>query len=340
VRIAFLGSGTSGINAIDQWSDCLIGALRDRGHSASLHAWQPGSLFAAGAAPDVLVLPYNPFMWGRWGFAPLLVRDVLSVRRRRPRPVLVLAIHEPYVPVRDAKSLLMGAWQRLQLWSLLLLVDRRFASIDAWSRRFGRIAPTGHLPSGSNVPDARTERDRARAQLGAEEALVVATLSTGNPSHLGVYVEETLDLLATKARRETLFLRLGAGAPEVTVPPHVRQVAPGYVTAPELGAYLAAADLLLTPFGDGVSTRRGSFMAGLCEGVCVIGTLGRLTDPSLVDVGLELVPVGDSARFAERANTLAEDDTRRAASAARGRALFEAEFTWDAVAARLLEAVG
>jgi glycosyltransferase involved in cell wall biosynthesis len=338
VRVVFLAKGGSGVNAIDQWSECLAAALARLGHEASSVRWTPGRLSTLTARADVLVIPYNPFMWGRRGFAPRLVLDVLVARLRRRRPLLALAVHEPYVPIRDSRSLLMGAWQRFQLVALLLLVDRRFASIERWVERFDRIRPTLLLPSGSNLPDARSSRERMREELQANGDFVVATLSTGNPSHLVRHVEATLEQLAARLP-EVVFLQLGAGAPEVRAPEGVRRVAPGRLPAARLAAHLAAADLFLVPFVDGVSSRRGSFVAGLCEEVCVLGTNGKLTDSRLAGAGLELVDPAGTEVFASRAVELALDSTRRARAAERGRRLFELEFAWDVIASRLLEAV-
>jgi glycosyltransferase involved in cell wall biosynthesis len=324
------------LNNIDAASSLLVQALASHGHDARRVAWKAGMLASAAHAAGLLVVPYNPFMWGRWGFAPALVRDVASVRRLRPRPQIALLVHEPYVPVRDLRSLMIGAWQRAQLGSLLLLADRRFASIEAWARKFSHIRPTLHLPSGSNLPDAREDRASVRRELALEDALVVATLSSGHPSHLTGYVEAALARLDREGIR-TVFLQLGAGAADVAGPADIRCERFGFQPADRLGALLAAADLLLTPFVDGVSTRRGSFMAGLCEEVAVVATHGPLTDPMLIDRGLELVRMGRPDLFAERACELAVDGDRRARAARAGRELFEAEFTWDAIAMRLVE---
>jgi glycosyltransferase involved in cell wall biosynthesis len=114
----------------------------------------------------------------------------------------------------------------------------------------------------------------------------------------------------------------------------------GFQPTQRLGALVAAADLLLTPFVDGVSTRRGSFLAGLCEEVAVLGTRGPLTDPMLMDRGLELVDIGRIEIFADHAVELATDSDRRARAACAGRMLFEAEFTWETIAQRVLDAIG
>lgn len=80
-------------------------------------------------------------------------------------------------------------------------------------------------------------------------------------------------------------------------------------------------------------------MAGLQQQVAVVGTNGALTDPVLRSAGLELVEVGSPERFAERAVLLAGDDDRRARAAAAGKALFEVQFTWDAIAGRFLAGI-
>ena len=80
-------------------------------------------------------------------------------------------------------------------------------------------------------------------------------------------------------------------------------------------------------------------MAGLCEQVAIVATRGALTDPMLLGRGLELVEVGSPAAFAERVTALADDGQRRARAADAGRELFEAEFTPDLIAGRLLASV-
>jgi glycosyltransferase involved in cell wall biosynthesis len=339
MKFRLLTRTDAGTNAIDQATACLAAALEHAGYEARVAAWRPGRLVGDAAGSDVLVVPYNPFMWARWGFAPRLLADVAAVRVRRDSPEVVLVVHEPYVPINDAKSLAMGAWQRFQLASLLLLSDRRFASIERWSAMLGRVRPTRHLPSGSNLPDCRGQRTAVRTELGIGDALAVATLSTGHPSHLTEYVEAALARLDAEGV-EVVFLQLGAGSADLAVPAACRAVRPGLLSPERLGALLAGADLMLSPFADGVSTRRTSFVAGLCEAVAVVGTEGELTDRMLIEQGLELVPVGNAGGFAERVLAVATDPGRRAGAAASGRALFEAQLTWETIAARLLAELG
>ena len=104
-----------GINAIHDASTCLVEALGRRGCHAKLFDWLPGTVGSAASTPMSLVVPYNPFFYGRWGFAPTLVRDAICVRLRSQRPLIALVVHEPYIPITGWRWLLMGAWQRIQL---------------------------------------------------------------------------------------------------------------------------------------------------------------------------------------------------------------------------------
>jgi hypothetical protein len=339
VQIQILIRGSGRLNAIDTASALLADALSELGHDTETTKWTPGRLLNDSAGADLLVLPYNPFMWGGRGFAPRLLRDVVTLRRSRRRPDLVLVMHELYVPITDARSLVIGAWQRVQLGALIPLADRRFASIQVWANRLSRVLPTGHLPSGSNLPDARALRAEVRKELSIEELFVVGTLTTGHPSQLTSYVEAALSRLATEGV-PTLYLQLGAGAADVRSPPSTRVERLGALPAQRLAALIAACDLFLTPFSDGVSTRRGSFMAGLCQGIAVLGTSGVHTDPMLLNRGLDLVEVGVRDAYADRAAVLARDDAARARVARSGCQLFEAEFSWDKIARRLVDSHG
>jgi hypothetical protein len=339
LRISVLTRTGQGINAIHDASACLVDALNRQGHEARFVDWVAGATRSAASSCDVLAVPYNPFLFGRWGFAPSLIRDIAGVRRRASRPCVVLVVHEPFVPIHDGKSLLMGAWQRFQLGALLVLADRSFASIESWAAKFSRVRRTAHLPSGSTLPDARAQRYGVRAELGVSDRLVIATLSSGHPSHLTSYVASSLQHVAAGGRPAT-FLQLGAEADQFDgAPPEVPVIRPGRLSAERLAAHVAAADLLLTPFADGVSTRRTSFMAGLQQEVAVVGTSGALTDSVLESAGLELVEVGQPHAFAERVAQLAAADDHRARAAAIGRALFESHFTADAIAARFLQGI-
>jgi glycosyltransferase involved in cell wall biosynthesis len=295
---------------------------------------------------DVLLLQYNPFLYGRYGFAPWLVWNLARLRRRRRRPRIALMVHEPYVPMKGWRWTLMGLWQRLQLALLRASSDVVFVSIEVWTDRLDHqppSRPTTHLPVGSNLPDRRCSRGEARRLLGAGDAeLVVATLSSGHPSHDLDLVEAALRALAERGR-ECVFLALGAGARlPLGLPRGVRVERPGELSAEELADRLAAADIFMAPLIDGISTRRTTAMAALQHGLAVVATDGPLTDRVFREFpdAVGLVPVGEPALFAAEVVRLAEQPAIRASLAGAGERLYHLELDWRVSARRLLGACG
>ena len=70
--------------------------------------------------------------------------------------------------------------------------------------------------------------------------------------------------------------------------------------ADEVSRRLSAADLNLSAFIDGVSTRRGSLMAALQHGVASVGTRGYLTDQMLLNEDGSMARLPDLRGFCEK----------------------------------------
>lgn len=292
-----------------------------------------------------VVVQYSPFCYGRWGFAPWLPARFVRLRTRRPRPTIALLVHEPYVPMHTARSVLMGLWQRAQLEALRLSADVVFCSIEPWALRLARRRPrrpVHHLPVGSNLPDGRAGREAERRRLGLGEGTVVlASFGTDHEAWMPSYVTRAANAVARDGR-PVVLLSLGAKAPSIEgLHQSIRVFAPGYLGADALASKLAAADVFMGPVVDGVSTRRGTLMAALQHGLAVVGTLGPLTDPVLQEAtsAMRLVPVDDPDLYAETVRRLAGSDAERRALGAAGRDLYESCFDWPVTSRRLLAAL-
>jgi glycosyltransferase involved in cell wall biosynthesis len=347
------------VDAIRDHTFRLARAIRDLGVTADIclrradGTWFLHERHAVVSAPqpfrialgtyDAVILQYNPFMYGRWGFAPWLPLRLTELRRTSGRTRIALMVHEPYVPMANFRWVLMGMWQRAQLEAARLSCDIVFASIESWTRVLQTrrpFRPAVHLPVGSNLPDRRDARatTRQRLQLGKGD-IVLASLSTGPAGRLLQYTVPAANALAKQADNVVL-LHLGAGAADLRgLIDSVRIHQPGRLPAGELASWLSAADLFLAPFVDGVSTRRTSVMAALQHELPVVGTAGRLTDTVLAGAtdALVLVPVDRPDLFADAVVDLARrrEDAGRLGRA--GRALYESRFDWPVVAARLLD---
>jgi glycosyltransferase involved in cell wall biosynthesis len=291
---------------------------------------------------DTLLLQYNPFMYGRWGFAPWLPATVLQTRRKRRTLAVALMVHEPYVPMINWRWTLMGLWQRSQLFALHAVSDVVFASIEVWATTFARLwprKPTYHLPVGSNLPDMRCRREEARIALGAnDETIVLTAFGTSDPARQFDYVVAATNAVAKSGFR-TILQNLGAGAPALLgLAPSVQVSEPGAQSAAALAARLAATDVFLAPFVDGVSTRRTTFMAALQHGLPIVATDGHRTGEALrrSRQAVSLSPVARRDLFVAAVRHLALRPDDRTVLGASARALYTERFDWPVIAGRLL----
>jgi len=329
------------IDGIRDYTVQLAAAL-GRFEGISAEVLGPGALNGALVDYDAVVLQYNPFMYGRWGFAPWLPVALFRTQRRHPTLKVALMVHEPYVPMINWRWTLMGIWQRSQLLALRALADPVFASIDAWTSILGRMRPRKavyHLPVGSNLPDRRPYREHVIFSIGATtETLILSTFGTARPTRRLEYVAAAVNAIANSGV-PTILLNLGAGAPAIEgVASSVRVLAPGPQSPSALAELLSATDLFLAPFVDGVSTRRTTVMAALQHGLAVIGTDGRLTDPVLreSDQALRLVPVAREDLFVDVTRELASRQREREEIRRAARRLYDEHFDWPIIAESLL----
>lgn len=321
-----------GIDAIDQYSRHLVDALADSGVHARFVSHGVAAALSAGVEPSWLLLQYNPFVYGRAGFAPRLLLDVQRLRRRTRAPLAVM-VHEAWVDMADAKSILIGTWQRAQLRALLLMADHVMTSTEALSREIGCGAV--HVPIAANIEPVETSHKAARAHLGLDDKLAVALFGRRHPARALDYAESAIAAMTeTLGSGRLVVMNLGADAPAVSVPSGVEVHHPGELSPGELSLRLWASDLMLLPFTDGVSTRRGTLMAALAHGRAVLGLHGRNTDATLAGArdALALTSVGDPSAFSRAAVDLALAPERRQAMGEAGRRLYESRFAWPVVA--------
>jgi glycosyltransferase involved in cell wall biosynthesis len=251
-------------------------------------------------------------------------------------------VHEPFVPLSGCRQAVMGVWQRAQLRALGFVADVIFASTEKWAERLGATrpqTPTHHLAVGSNLPDMWGFRREERNRLGvADDAVVLASLGSPHPSRLLQDVVLAANAVASLSI-PTVLLNLGAEAPALMgLDSRVVAYSPGRLPAADLARRLAAADISLAPFVDGISTRRTSLMAALQHGLAIVGTDGPLTDTILrqPNNGISLVPVSRPDLFAATTRALAANAKSRFALGASARRFYFQAFDWPVLAKRML----
>jgi len=110
----------------------------------------------------------------------------------------------------------------------------------------------------------------------------------------------------------------------------------GFLSDVRVSTYLHAADMLVMPYRDGASLRRGTLMAALAHGRPLITTTPSETIPELAHgQNVWLIPSGNAAALAEAIETLANQSTLRQ-MLSEGASKTADNFTWDKIASRTL----
>ena len=327
------------IDGIGDYCEGLEAALQAAGVDARIVSWRGRGV---DVNEGVVILQYNPFSFGRWGFAPRLPIDMMLLRRRRPHVRRAVMVHEAFVPINSFKTLVMGVWQRLQLRALLLTADVVMATTSSWIRLLPSGCRVVAIPAGSNLPDHRERREQSRLALGVEsDQLVLASFGSDHPSFLLDRVVGAANAVAA-ARGSVKLLCLGAGARTVTgLDARVELYRPGRQAGDDLATDLSACDIYLSPLSDGLSTRRTTLVAALQHGLPVVGTDGSRTEPELRSEvrAIHWTPANEPTRFADAALEMSGNAALRQRCAAAARELYDRTFAWDVIARRVLAAI-
>ncbi len=295
--------------------------------------------------PDWLLVQYNPFSYGYLGFNPYLPQLLQRVRQHLPRTRIATMVHEDFVYLDHWKHVLITTWQRAQFIQIGRLSHILFFSIEVWVHRYRRWfphTPVLHLPVASNVSYYPVSRQEARAYLDIpQDAFVLGTFGMLHPTKLPEWSRQAARALYKRNRR---LLWIYAGPePErfhtlaATIPHQAR----GTLQGQSLSAFFAATNLMLSPFSDGVSTRRGSFLAALQHGTPTLSTYGPLTDTILLrgqDRAYALTPTKQERSFIERAIHLAQSP-HLDCMGAKAHRFYHEHFTWKHLTHRLVEAL-
>ncbi len=111
-------------------------------------------------------------------------------------------------------------------------------------------------------------------------------------------------------------------------------------TAADAARELAQLDVCVLPYADGVTFRRGSFIAAARLGLPIVTTAGPRVPPELADgKSALLVPAGDDMALAQAITTLLQSPELRAEAGTRARALSEL-FSWDKSVRQYLDLYG
>jgi glycosyltransferase involved in cell wall biosynthesis len=237
-----------------------------------------------------------------------------------------LMVHEPFLRFdwaapRQNVAALAHRWMTMLL---LHTTGQVWMSIPDWEKMLrpyalGRRVLFRWLPIPSNIPisndPARVEAVRRRYANG--KGFLIGHFGTYG-SLIAKLLEPILSGLADD-RADRVILLIGNGSEQfrrqlIQKQPHLDGLiqATGALETEDLACHLAACDLLIQPYPDGVSTRRTSFMAGLANGKPIVTTAGLLTEPLWMQCdAVAVAPAGDTEAFVEHVRRLLVDAAER-----------------------------
>jgi glycosyl transferase family 4/glycosyl transferase family 1 len=286
-------------------------------------------------APRRLRVQYVPQSFG-WKGAN--VPFCLWLRSRRRDSIWVM-FHEVMFCAADDEGLRRQALttvHRLMARLVMGVAERAFVSIPGWLPMLQPLLRPGATLTWLPVPSAIPVLVHPEAT-----AAIRARYADGHPlvGHFGTYgdavaalLERTLVNLAVMSDCHVLLLgdksevarrALIAAHPSL----ESRLFATGHLAARDLSHHVAACDLMLQPYPDGISSRRTSAMVALSHGRAIVTTAGWLTEPMWAEAGAAiLAPVDDPHALAAAAATILFDLGQREEVRRRAATLYDARF--------------
>lgn len=324
--------------------------------------WRVAQRAIAAVRPEIVHLQYQT---GAYAMHPAINLLPGYLRRARQRPRIVVTMHDLRMPYLLPKADRLRHWVT---WRLLADADalvvtnaedaQRLAgnarpSRELFTPRRGLPTPAHVIPIASNIVPPRQAPDRGAVRQGLGVAPGEVLIAYFGLLSRSKGLRELLVAVRDLPPRFRLLI-IGGDAPQPDDQRYARELqsliedeigrrvlVTGALPSHEVSAHLLAADLVVLPFVDGASYRRGSLLAALSHGCPTITTApGVPLDPPLEDGRhVLLLPTPDPQAVRDAIQCLAADERLRARLSAGARHL-AAAFTWPAIAARHLELYG
>jgi glycosyltransferase involved in cell wall biosynthesis len=298
------------------------------------------------APPDWLILQYNPFCFGRRGFNPYLAKTVRRIKRNFSQTSLAVMVHEQYTPANSFGNALMWTFQRRQFAAITALADLTLFSTGPWWEKYRQRHSRRrslHMPVGSNLRVVPADRRQVREELGlTPKTMVLGSFGSDHGSRLlGYSVAAGKKLMA--AGHDVCLLVVGSAGPAFrSIAGDLPIIDLGPLPTDKVSRSLRAMDIFLSPFIDGVSTRRGSFFAALQHGLPIVTTRAYHTDPDLLrhdGRAFQTVAASDLGGFVDATIRLAGDPAMRQRLGSGARECSEAHYSLPVLTGRWLDAL-
>ncbi len=288
--------------------------------------------------PDRVLIQYVPHSFG-WHAMNLPFSLWIHARRKR-YPIWIM-YHEVAVgfrrrpPFRHNVTALMT---HVMAWLTARSAARIFIAALAWERTLRPMIPSNKpilwMPIPSNVP---VVKDVARVANLRRRYLAGRKYLVGHFGTYGWWISEPLMVALTallEQRSDTSVLLMGVNSLQfrekiLARSPHLadRIGACGALPGPDVSRHLQACHLVIQPYPDGVTTRRGSAMMALAHGVPVVTNSGELTESVWRQYrAVHMTPAGNPVQLARHANRLLNEPEELERLGEAGKTLYDERF--------------
>jgi glycosyltransferase involved in cell wall biosynthesis len=268
--------------------------------------------------PKQIVIEYVAQAFGYRGFNVFFALWLAALRPMRPWVMFheVEVSRIPGQPVKERIQAIVTSWMACRI---VRAADKSFVSTSNWIGKLQRHAPNAtiiHAPIPSNIP---TRADTARVtdirtQYSGKGLRLLGHFGTYRMREVNHYLERVLPSLL-RAGNDRRLLLLGQHGD--TFGAQLRQSHPdlaelihpiGALPPSELAAHLSACDVLLQPYPEGATTRRGSLQAALALGSAVVTTLGPESELLWAESDAVALATPDTQSFIDTAEHLIGDE--------------------------------
>ncbi len=355
--IALLGRRDAPTDAVEEYCQYLAGALRAHDFELELArvAWLedgwPAAMHelerqAQGWHGCWVLVQYTALAWSERGFPLRFLRVLRILRQAGARVAMVYHDVLPYHGSRTIDKLRRRAQNHAMSEAL------RSSDLGLFTVPLSKIPWVGRkhtraifIPVGANLPEPETAWTIQHGKGNRLPAIAVFGITGGEAGIWEIAsISEALQIVAERLGKLRLVVM---GRHSDTAEKALRNLmdkqpievsALGVLPGAEIVRHLACCDVLLFVRG-GISSRRGSAIAGIACGLPVVALEGPETASPITEAGVVFADPKRQRGLGEALLKVLSDPEYRAALAERSRGAQDKYFSWKAIAARYAEAL-
>jgi len=353
--IALLGRRDAPTDAIEEYCQYLSGALR--GHDFALEiervAWAEDGWPAAmreleRKAKDWrgcwVLVQYTALSWSERGF-PLRFLRVLRILRQAG--ALVAMVYHDVLPYHGSRTI-----DKLRRRAQNHAMNEALRSCDlgVFTVPISKIPWIGKkhtraifIPVGANLPEPENAWTTERGETNKLPTIAIFGITGGESGIWEIAsISEALQIVAERlGKLRLVVMGRNTGTAEKALKnlmdkQPVEICALGLLPGEEIVRQMASSDVLLFVRG-GISSRRGSAIAGIACGLPVVALEGSETASPITEAGVVFADPKRQRGLGEALLKVLSDAEYRAELAERSRRAQEKYFSWKAIAARYTE---